>query len=254
MSTDAGPRPPLRVAVLASGGGTNLQALLDRFNAAESPLARVALVISDRQDAGALERAGRADVPVRVIPTRQREPVEVAWAMQTAFEEHGIGLVALAGYLRLVPGDVVRRYRDRIINVHPALLPAFGGDGFYGRRVHDAVLASGATVTGPTVHLVDEEYDRGRILAQWPVPVLAGDTAATLSARVLAVEHVLYPAVVEAIAVTGGGVSAIERLSVGVRGRETGAGADRGVVGFGLTDRAPTIEEVRAALGLVGQP
>jgi folate-dependent phosphoribosylglycinamide formyltransferase PurN len=115
-------------------------------------------------------------------------------------ERQNIELVALAGYLRYVPTEVVNRYAGRIVNVHPALLPAFGGPGMYGRRVHDAVLAAGVSVSGVTVHFVDEVYDRGRIIAQWPVPVLAGDDRDALAARVLRVEHILYPRVVDAIA------------------------------------------------------
>jgi phosphoribosylglycinamide formyltransferase/phosphoribosylglycinamide formyltransferase-1 len=115
-------------------------------------------------------------------------------------DEHSVDLVSLAGYLRLVPLDVVDRFRGRIVNVHPALLPAFGGTGMFGARVHQAVLDAGATVSGVTVHFVDQAYDRGPVIAQWPVPVLAGDTAASLAARVLRVEHVLYPAAVNAVA------------------------------------------------------
>jgi folate-dependent phosphoribosylglycinamide formyltransferase PurN len=115
-------------------------------------------------------------------------------------DAHGIDLIVLAGWLRLVPGAVVRGFRDRMINIHPALLPAFGGAGMYGLRVHEAVIAAGARISGATVHLVDDEYDSGRILAQWPVPVLSGDTAAELAARVLEVEHRLLPAVVAALA------------------------------------------------------
>jgi phosphoribosylglycinamide formyltransferase 1 len=115
---------------------------------------------------------------------------------------HHADLVVLAGYLKLVPGDVVSAFRGRMVNVHPALLPAFGGEGMYGRRVHEAVLASGARVSGPTVHLVGEEYDRGPILAQWPVPVDPNDTVESLAARVLAAEHRLLPAVVLALAGT----------------------------------------------------
>jgi phosphoribosylglycinamide formyltransferase 1 len=106
----------------------------------------------------------------------------------------------LAGYLRLVPAAVTRRFRDRVVNIHPALLPSFGGAGMYGLRVHRAVIDSGCTVTGPTVHYVEEEYDKGRVIAQWPVPVVAGDTPESLSARVLEVEHILYPAAVELVA------------------------------------------------------
>lgn len=182
---------PLAVAVFASGGGTNLQSLLDHHET--DPPWRVRLVVSDRDDAGALERARRGGVPTRVIPTRDRTSGEIARETLDALEEHGVRLVFLAGYLKLVPRAVVAAFRGRMLNVHPALLPSFGGQGMYGIRVHRAVLESGARLSGPTVHLVDEEYDRGRILAQWPVPVLADDTPESLAARVLEVEHRLYP-------------------------------------------------------------
>jgi len=190
----------VRVAVLASGGGSNLQALLDAFNTVPDAPARVHLVISDRESAGALERAARMDVPAHIVPVSGRPEADVAGETLALFEQHAIGLVALAGYLRLVPAAVIRAYSGRIVNIHPALLPAFGGQGMYGARVHQAVLASGARVSGPTVHYVTEEYDRGRIIAQWPVPVLPDDTAATLAARVLLVEHRLYPLVIAALA------------------------------------------------------
>jgi folate-dependent phosphoribosylglycinamide formyltransferase PurN len=115
-------------------------------------------------------------------------------------EASGAGLVILAGWLRLIPSNVVRAFRGRMINIHPALLPAFGGPGMYGRRVHEAVVASGVRVSGATVHFVDEVYDRGAIIAQWPVPVLEGDDAEALAARILEVEHRLLPAVVLAFA------------------------------------------------------
>ena len=178
---------PVRVAVLVSGGGTNLQALLDALH--NSPVARVARVISNRPDAGALARAQRAKVPA-VVLREPRDAGELLGVLQD------IEIVVLAGYLKLVPADVVRRFRGRMINIHPALLPAFGGAGMYGHRVHEVVLASGAKESGPTVHFVDEEFDRGAIIDQERVPVKPGDTADTLAARVLEAEHRLLPRVV----------------------------------------------------------
>jgi phosphoribosylglycinamide formyltransferase-1 len=187
-----------RIAVLASGGGTNLQAILDHLGRlGDRRCGDVVLVASDRADAGALARARIHGIATETLATPRR--AEGA-ALGPLLEAHGVELVALAGYLRRVPDEVVRRYADRMINVHPALLPSFGGAGMYGMRVHEAVLAAGATVTGVTAHFVDEEYDRGPIIAQWPVPVLTGDDSTTLAARVLRVEHVLYPRVVDAVA------------------------------------------------------
>lgn len=181
------PPPPVRVAVLVSGGGTNLQALLDAFH--DSPSARVARVISNRPDAGALERARRARVPTIVL----REPRDAGELLGVLQD---IDLVVLAGYLKLVPPAVVKRFRGRMINIHPALLPDFGGAGMYGHHVHEAVLASGARESGATVHFVDVEFDRGAIIAQERVPVKPSDTADTLAARVLEAEHRLLPRVV----------------------------------------------------------
>jgi len=187
-----------RVAVLASGGGTNLQAILEHFDRlGERRGGDVVLVASDRADAGALARArGRGITVETVAVARGKSGADLA----DVLERNDIELLALAGFLRYVPVEVVNRYAGRLVNVHPALLPAFGGPGMYGGRVHDAVLAAGIAVTGVTVHFVDEVYDRGRIIAQWPVPVLAGDDRDALAARVLRVEHVLYPRVVDAIA------------------------------------------------------
>jgi len=182
------PHPlPVRVAVLVSGGGTNLQALLDALH--DSPLARVARVISSRADAGALERAGRASVPTAVLRDPS-DPAELLAALGDA------QLVVLAGYLKLVPAPVVSRFRGRMINIHPALLPDFGGPGMYGQHVHEAVLASGATESGATVHLVDEAFDGGKIIAQEKVRIEPGDTPDTLAARVLEAEHRLLTRVV----------------------------------------------------------
>lgn len=179
------------VAVFASGGGTNFQSLLDRL-AAHGP-GRIELLVSDRPTAGALDRAERAGVATRVIPVKGRSPDAVALETLEALESHSIQVILLAGYLRLIPRLIVQAFPKRLLNIHPALLPAFGGKGMWGHRVHEAVLGSGASFSGPTIHFVDERYDTGAILAQWPVPVLEGDTPDTLAARVLEIEHILYP-------------------------------------------------------------
>ncbi len=189
---------PVRVAVLASGGGSNLQALIDRFGG-DAPPVRVELVVASRAGIGALERAERAGIAAMVVNPREHGDGHAA-RLLAALEEHRIGLVVLAGYLSLVPGEVVERFRGRMLNIHPALLPAFGGRGMYGMRVHRAVIEAGVRVSGATVHRVDDRYDEGEIVAQWPVPVLPGDTPETLAARVLAVEHRILPMAVEAVA------------------------------------------------------
>jgi formyltetrahydrofolate-dependent phosphoribosylglycinamide formyltransferase len=187
-----------RLAVLASGGGSNLQALLDHLESlGAARAADVVLVASEREQAGALARAARHSVATALLPIAGHEDRP---SLAALLDEHDIDLVVLAGYVRFVPDDVVHAFAERIVNVHPALLPAFGGQGMYGRRVHEAVLAAGVGVTGVTVHMVDTVYDHGRILAQWPVPVLGGDDASGLAARVLRVEHALYPRVVNALA------------------------------------------------------
>lgn len=191
----------VRLAVFASGSGSNLQSLIDRFNRADATGGvRVVLVLSDRQDAGALERARAAGIDASVIALTGRPADYATRETMAALESADVDLIALAGYLRLVPPAVVKRYRNRIVNIHPALLPAFGGKGMYGLRVHRSVIESGCTVSGVTVHYVDEKYDEGRIIAQWPVPVLPGDTPESLAARVLRVEHMLYPAAIELLA------------------------------------------------------
>ena len=199
-----------RVAVLASGGGTNLQAILDYFDAqGDVCAATVSLVASDRASAGALDRARRHGVEAIALDQMQRGD-----EMARLFESHAVDYIALAGYLRFVPTSVTRQWRGRIVNVHPSLLPAFGGTGMYGIRVHQAVIEAGVRLTGVTVHFVDEVYDRGPIIAQWPAPVLPGDTPEVLAERVLAVEHALYPIALEAVAQA--------RVTLGTDGRVAG--------------------------------
>lgn len=184
-----------RIAVLASGGGSNLQALLDHFAGPGRAAGEIVWVGSDKATAGALTRAAGAGVATGAI-TDPRD----GDALVALLDAAGADLLVLAGYLKLVPEAAVHAFHGRLLNIHPALLPAFGGAGMYGQRIHAAVLEHGATVTGVTVHFVDAQYDRGPIIAQWPVPVLPGDTASTLGARVLRVEHRLLPLCVAAVA------------------------------------------------------
>ena len=157
----------------------------------------IVLVAADRPEAGALERARRAGIVTAVIESRRAPKGE---ELGSLLDRHQVDLVVLAGYLQLVPASVTRRYAGRLLNVHPALLPDFGGAGMYGARVHRAVLAAGARASGPTVHFVDDVYDHGPVIARWPVSVRAGDDEHTLAARVLLAEHLLYPRVVQAVA------------------------------------------------------
>lgn len=182
----------IRIAVLASGRGSNLEALFESLSARED--AAIVLVASDRADALALGRARTRGVATAVVA-----PDDAA-GMIDLLEQSRVDWIVLAGYLKRVPSEIVRSYRGRILNIHPALLPRHGGKGMYGERVHRAVLAAGESRSGASVHLVDEEYDRGPVVAQRQVPVLPGDTPASLAARVLEVEHRLLPEVVVAVA------------------------------------------------------
>lgn len=184
-----------RIAVLASGGGTNLQAIIDHFAAIANPAGTIVLVASNRETCGALDRARRAGIRTEVF-----DATDDGTALLAPLENASIDLVVLAGYLKHIPAKVIREYHGRIINVHPGLLPDFGGPGMYGSRVHAAVLASGATSTGLTVHFVDDEYDHGPVIAQWRVRVKIDDTAESLAERVLSAEHIVYPRVVDMVA------------------------------------------------------
>lgn len=182
---------PPRLAVFASGGGTNLGAILAAID--EGTLfARVDVVITDRPDIGALRKAEAVGIRTRILSPADFDNSET-FGNGLLNELHDIDAIALAGYLRRIPENVVSAYRNKILNIHPALLPSFGGPGMYGRRVHEAVLGRGCKVSGATVHLVNEEYDAGPIVLQCCVSVGDGDSPETLAKRVLAVEHELYP-------------------------------------------------------------
>ncbi|NTU92599.1 MAG: phosphoribosylglycinamide formyltransferase [Chlorobiaceae bacterium] len=186
-----------RLAVFCSGTGSNFRALHEAIHERELP-AEIVLCVSNRPQCGAFEFAEEKGVETLHLSERQFGSFEeFEEAMLRALKARGIGLVLLAGYMRKVPDAVVAAYADRILNVHPALLPKFGGEGMYGIRVHTAVIAAGESESGATVHLVNKEYDKGRILLQRTVPVLPGDTPESLADRVLACEHLLYPDALE---------------------------------------------------------
>jgi phosphoribosylglycinamide formyltransferase-1 len=189
--SDAKGAKPRKLALFASGGGRSLENLAE-VSARGELGAEVALVVTDRDAIGALERARRLGIPSLVVPWKEcGSAEEFARRAFAEVERHGAELVVLAGFLRLLA--VPPRWRGRVINIHPALLPAFGGKGLYGERVHAAVLASGAAETGCTVHFVDDAYDQGPHVLQRRVPVLASDTVAALAERVFEQEKLALP-------------------------------------------------------------
>jgi formyltetrahydrofolate-dependent phosphoribosylglycinamide formyltransferase len=189
---------PLRVAVLLSGAGTSLENLLERIEAGEVP-GEVALVIASKSKAGGLERARRRGIPAVAIPRREHPDVaDFNDRIHAELERHDVDLVAMLGFLS--PFETRGRWNGRVINVHPALIPAFSGKGYYGQRVHEAVLESGVKVTGATVHFADDEYDHGPIILQEAVPVEDDDTPDSLASRVQAVERRLVPEAVRLFA------------------------------------------------------
>ncbi|MFA6031054.1 MAG: bifunctional phosphoribosylaminoimidazolecarboxamide formyltransferase/IMP cyclohydrolase [Elusimicrobiota bacterium] len=190
----------LNIAVFASGEGTDLQALIDACRGRRIR-GKIVLVVSSRPAAGALRRAREAGLETLAVPPGDSPDLE-AYSARLAAEcrRRGVDLVCLAGFLLKLEAPMLEAFPDRILNIHPALLPAFGGKGLYGRRVHEAVLASGARVSGCTVHLIDAVYDHGPIVLQAPVPVLPEDDAGSLAARVLQAEHILYPEAVRLFA------------------------------------------------------
>ena len=190
-----------RIAVLVSGGGTNLEALLNAQETGALPHGEIVLVLSSNPEAYALERAKRRGVPAIPLSRKQlgQEPFEAA--LMEALTQYRVDLVVLAGFLSILSSDVVRRWPDRIVNVHPSLIPAFCGKGYYGLKVHEAALRRGVRVTGATVHLVNEIPDGGRILLQKAVDILPGDTPETLQRRVMEqAEWVLLPQAAEQLA------------------------------------------------------
>jgi phosphoribosylglycinamide formyltransferase 1 len=185
-----------RLVVFASGSGSNFQAIIDAAEKKDIHAA-IAGLIADRDGIGAIDRAKKHQIPVKIIPTP--DTGIFAEKLKTQLALWSPDLIVLAGFLKKIPDDIVKEYAGKIINIHPALLPEFGGKGFYGLHVHQAVLEAGKTKSGCTVHYVNEEYDRGDIIEQKEVPVYPSDTPGTLAARVLKSEHKLLPSVIKKI-------------------------------------------------------
>jgi phosphoribosylglycinamide formyltransferase-1 len=183
------------VAVFISGSGTNLQALIDGTKAGIMA-GKVVWVVASSDKAYGLTRAKNEGIETFVFESKKYPSPDAAAAdLMAKLKERNVEYIALAGYLKLLPSNIVTAYRNRIVNIHPALIPKYGGKGMYGHRVHEAVLAAGDKESGVTVHLVDEIFDHGKILEQVRVPVMPDDTPDTLAARVLEQEHKLYPRV-----------------------------------------------------------
>lgn len=192
----------LKIVVCVSGGGTNLQAIIDGIKGGTIEHTEITGVISNNAGAYALKRAENADIPAFCIsPKAYKNREEFNQAFLQKMKELNPDLIVLAGFLVILPEKMVEQYRDRIINIHPSLIPSFCGTGFYGLKVHEAVLSRGVKVTGATVHYVDEGTDTGRILLQKAVEVLEGDTPETLQRRVMEqAERVILPGAISALA------------------------------------------------------
>jgi phosphoribosylglycinamide formyltransferase-1 len=184
----------LNIAVFGSGRGSNFKSLLDALRSGRLRDVRSVLVVSNNADAGIFDHARRQGIPV-LHWSRKMYASDEAYcaAMLAALREARADLIVLAGYMKFLPAPIIAAYRHRILNIHPALLPSFGGTGMYGLHVHRAVLAAHEPLTGATVHVVDEEYDHGPIVIQRTVPVLASDSPESLAARVLEMEHYILP-------------------------------------------------------------
>lgn len=190
----------MNIGVFASGRGSNFQAIINAIKNGDLP-AQVTIVISNNSKAGVLEIAQRNNIPNRHISERQfGSEKEFCSALLNILHQYRVDLIALAGYMKKIPVDIIQAYRGRIVNIHPGLLPEFGGEKMYGHFVHEAVIKTGKKISGATVHIVDEDYDHGEILRQSMVPVDPSDTPESLAAKVLEVEHRLYPEVLRDIA------------------------------------------------------
>lgn len=184
----------VQIAIFASGGGSNARKIMEHFK--DSPVAEVGLVVSNKAQAGVLDIAEAFGIPTQII---DRVGFYQTEDLLEVLKKHQIGFIALAGFLWLIPGYLVREYPRRILNIHPALLPKYGGKGMYGHHVHEAVKAAGETESGPTIHFVNEHYDEGDIIFQARCAVHPDDSADDIARNVLALEHRYFPAIIEKV-------------------------------------------------------
>ena len=193
----------VNISVLVSGGGTNFQAVIDAIERGDIPCGQIVQVISSTSKAYSLERAKNHGIKAKVIGKENYPDIsDRTDAILAALKEEETDMIVLAGYMSVLDARLIDAYRDRIINIHPSLIPKYCGKGFYGHHVHEAVLAGGETESGATVHFVDEGVDTGKIILQRTVPVEPGDTPDTLAARVLKVEHTILPLAVKQLTET----------------------------------------------------
>lgn len=184
----------LNIAVFASGKGSNFKVILEAINAGVIPNTQISLVISNNSDAVALTVARENNIPILHISRKQfQSDDEYNRTLLEKLKQNDVNFIVLAGYMKMIDPTIVQIFKNRIVNIHPALLPKYGGSGMYGVHVHEAVIANKEKISGASVHIVDEEYDRGPIVLQKSVPVETNDTPETLAARVLQIEHEIYP-------------------------------------------------------------
>ncbi len=182
---------PIRIAVLASGNGTNAEALIKYFNYTDK-LGKVVLVITNKKTAGVIQRASKHNVQVEYIPSSQ-----IKESLLNVLKQHSIDFIVLAGFLRKIPENVIQEYKGRIVNLHPSLLPAYGGKGMYGDNVFKAILENKENFSGVTIHHVNEEYDKGTIIAQFVFPLEPNETLESLAAKTHQTEHRFYPVIID---------------------------------------------------------
>lgn len=180
-----------KIAVFASGSGSNAERLVDFFKSRTD--AKVTMIVCNKPDAGVVARAHRLRIPLVIISKRSFYESD---SLLYTLKQEGIDAIILAGFLWLIPGYLIAAYEGRMLNLHPALLPAYGGKGMYGHKVHEAVIANNESKSGITIHLVNAEYDKGQILAQFETPIVTGETADSLAEKIHQLEHVHLPEVV----------------------------------------------------------